>query len=205
MTDIGRDHWSLQSQHSLVECGRKQSLLTAERQQQTAIRDKHVSTRRSREVERASAAFGQVITACNNCVPAPPLKIPTLSYGVRPEACATDGRKAAANQRRARSTRRSREDGQRASASAPVIKSNQLRAPPPAPRPRPTHPGNFAGRPPLTHALPPITHALSPITPASPPITTHYHALPRITTHYHALPRITTHYHPLPKRQALPN
>jgi hypothetical protein len=106
------------------------------------------------------------------------------------------GEKQQRNREEHSATRRSREDGQRASASAPVIKSKQLRAPPPAPRPRPrpTQPENFAGRPPLTHALPPITPALPPITPAPPRITTHY-ALPRITTHcHHAVHGITTHY-----------
>jgi hypothetical protein len=108
-------------------------------------------------------------------------------------------------------TRRSREDGQQASASAPVIKSNQLRAPPPAPRPRPTHPGNFAGRRPAApHPHPRTTpHCHHPriaphFTPAPPRITTHYHALPRITTYYRALPRITTHCQKR-KHYALPN
>jgi hypothetical protein len=68
------------------------------------------------EVERASATFGQVITACNNCVPAPPLEI----Y----QHCLMEcGRKHALpmgeKQQRIReehaATRRSREDGQRAS------------------------------------------------------------------------------------------
>jgi hypothetical protein len=99
-------------------------------------------------------------------------------------------------------TRRSREDGQRASASAPVIKSNQLRASPFAPRPPspPNPPGQFR-RPAAPH--PRITTHYPSITTHYPSITTHYHPLyqplPRITTHCHPLPHITTHYHPLPR------
>jgi hypothetical protein len=131
------------------------------------------------------AGFGSA-RASNNCV----LKIPTLSYGVRPEACATDGRKAAANQRRARS---SLEEAERTGSGLRLRRrllnqiSCELRHPPPVPT-QPIRAILPAGRPSPTHyhPLPQHYHALP----------RHYHALPRIATHYRALPlpRITTHY-----------
>jgi hypothetical protein len=94
----------------------------------------------------------------------------------------------------------------------------ELRPPPPARRPRPTHPGNFARPPPAAQptrgqfrrpAAPQPTH-YHPLPQHYHPLPQHYHPLPPITTHYHALPPTTTrhyhittaHYHALPKKQA---